>query len=155
MNTEQTIKCTQCKQFKLISEFYPDKRRVRNYGVSSVCKACHKINNKKYYENNRDRIKEQQRERHKLYSEPGKIVVRTILEGNYCVDCKTTDWRVLEFDHVRGEKLGNICQLMYLPDLDKLIEEIKKCDIVCANCHKLRTFERAQSWRFVQVGDLN
>lgn len=60
-----------------------------------------------------------------------------------CVDCGTKEKTVLEFDHVRGEKTANISRLLSnnAPWL-KINEEIKKCDIVCRNCHLLRTRSR-------------
>jgi hypothetical protein len=33
-----------------------------------------------------------------------------------------------------------------------IVEEISKCEVVCANCHRRRTFLRQQNWR-VQLAD--
>jgi hypothetical protein len=62
-----------------------------------------------------------------------------------CLDCGTTDTRVLEFDHVRGEKLFNIGGIR--KGMKALEEEIAKCDVVCANCHRIRTYDRDKTWR--------
>ena len=53
---------------------------------------------------------------------------------------------VMDFDHVRGKKLFTIADNIKGPLL-KLIEEIEKCDIVCANCHRLRELQRRESCR--------
>ena len=54
-----------------------------------------------------------------------------------CADCGITDVRVLQFDHVRGEKI--FCVTAYgSHSLDKLVEEIDKCEVRCANCHCIR-----------------
>lgn len=46
-------------------------------------------------------------------------------------------------DHVRGDKVGNVSWLMNRSQgRDKVLAEIAKCDLVCANCHRIRTFER-------------
>ena len=47
----------------------------------------------------------------------------------------------MDFDHVRGEKVGNVGG-MALASWAKLQAEIAKCEIVCANCHRQRTNKR-------------
>lgn len=60
-----------------------------------------------------------------------------------CTDCKKSfPHYIMEFDHARGTKLGNITVLVAKFGKKRLLEEIAKCDIVCANCHKIRTFNR-------------
>lgn len=61
-----------------------------------------------------------------------------------CVDCGCSEPRVLDFDHVRGEKSFNLQQAKQRP-LALTLEEIQKCDVVCANCHRLRTQGRMGS----------
>ena len=58
-----------------------------------------------------------------------------------CADCGFSDPRALEFDHVRGEKKFNLRQAKSKP-LKVMWEEVQKCDVVCANCHRIRTQER-------------
>lgn len=59
-----------------------------------------------------------------------------------CTDCgRTYPACVMDFDHVRGEKrfaLGDAPA----KTRNNILEEIKKCDLVCANCHRIRTEER-------------
>ena len=50
----------------------------------------------------------------------------------------------LEFDHVNGVKLFNIGEQIGSYSREKLWEEIAKCDVVCANCHAIRTTTRRQ-----------
>lgn len=57
-----------------------------------------------------------------------------------CVDCGNGDPIVLEFDHVKGKKKMAISRLMTRTvSWDKIESEIKKCDVRCANCHRLKT----------------
>lgn len=63
-----------------------------------------------------------------------------------CADCgnRFHTW-VMEFDHREGEvKLGNVSRLFLVARLaeSKLLEEVNKCDIVCSNCHRMRTYRR-------------
>ena len=58
-----------------------------------------------------------------------------------CTDCGEADPIVLEFDHLpQFPKLGNIAAL--LNSRAKLLAELAKCEVVCANCHARRTYER-------------
>ena len=63
-----------------------------------------------------------------------------------CADCRGMfPPYVLDFDHVRGRKVGNIARLKMQTTRSVLLAEIAKCDVVCANCHRIRTYERWQS----------
>jgi hypothetical protein len=54
---------------------------------------------------------------------------------------------VLEFDHVR-DKTANVSELVYAGVLPSRIEaEIARCEVVCVNCHRIRTARRGGSWR--------
>jgi hypothetical protein len=44
----------------------------------------------------------------------------------------------MDFDHVRGEKLGNISRM----SLKQALAELWKCELVCATCHRERTTNR-------------
>jgi hypothetical protein len=46
----------------------------------------------------------------------------------------------LDFNHVRGEKLFNVSQDTKTA-WSKVLEEIAKCDVLCANCHRIHTYE--------------
>lgn len=47
----------------------------------------------------------------------------------------------MQFDHVRGSKASNVTGLQGA-SVTALRAEIAKCDVVCANCHAIRTHER-------------
>jgi hypothetical protein len=56
-----------------------------------------------------------------------------------CVDCGVQyPYYVMDFDHVRGEKRFALSQHQ-ARGLKLIDEEIAKCDLVCANCHRIRT----------------
>ena len=61
---------------------------------------------------------------------------------NGCTDCGETDWRVLEFDHLRDKFMDVSKMVARCFTLDKIREEIEKCEVVCANCHRIRGFNR-------------
>ena len=70
-------------------------------------------------------------------------MVRAIKTATACLDCQQFyHWMVMEFDHRPGEvKLGEISQMLQW-SAAKVLAEIAKCDLVCANCHRLRTARR-------------
>jgi len=64
-----------------------------------------------------------------------------------CTDCgRVYPSYVMDFDHVRGEKIGEVGQMIHRRW--EIIEaEIAKCDLVCSNCHRMRTHERKERRR--------
>jgi transposase len=64
-----------------------------------------------------------------------------------CIDCKEKyPHYILEFDHRPGfEKIGSPTEMAAYFGIEAAMEEIKKCDVVCANCHKIRTYNRNQN----------
>lgn len=65
-----------------------------------------------------------------------------------CADChKRFPFYVMDFDHVRGKKLFSMasCKLHLVGQ--PLLDEIAKCDVVCANCHRERTYQRKKDKR--------
>ena len=63
------------------------------------------------------------------------------LETHPCVDCGESDPIVLEFDHRDGtDKVRAVSQLVTENcGWEKILTEIEKCDVRCANCHRRRT----------------
>ncbi len=62
-----------------------------------------------------------------------------------CIDCGYNGYpEVLDFDHVRGTKEFSIGSLVHSRTKEDTLREITKCDIVCANCHRLRTVKRRE-----------
>lgn len=65
----------------------------------------------------------------------------TQLKGNTCADCKNTyPTCVLDFHHVRGEKrfiLSEGARGQWTKQ--DIILEAAKCDVLCSNCHRIRT----------------
>ena len=60
-----------------------------------------------------------------------------------CADCgHQYPHYVMDFDHVRGEKIAAVGTMLRNPSVRKVLDEISKCDVVCANCHRIRTYTR-------------
>lgn len=65
-----------------------------------------------------------------------------------CSDCGIQyPYYVMQFDHVRGVKSFNV-SVGWNNSYERIEAEIAKCDVVCANCHAERTYQR-----MVEAGD--
>ena len=61
-----------------------------------------------------------------------------------CADCgESYPPYVMDFDHIRGKKEFQLGGKFGMA-LNRLLKEIDKCDVVCANCHRERTYARGQ-----------
>lgn len=82
------------------------------------------------------------RERNRQY-------VARYLSTHPCLDCGNSDIRVLEFDHrlPKGGRRHAISFYTYRQtSLKRLQVEIDKCDVRCANCHRIKT-SLERGWR--------
>ncbi len=76
--------------------------------------------------------------RRRLRAENRALLIE--LKSVPCADCGIRyPHYVMDFDHVRGVKAGNV-SLMKAEGQAKLLAEVAKCDVVCSNCHRERTF---------------
>lgn len=98
---------------------------------------------KKHYESNKQLVKERALSFSKLARKRNRKFIDDFLNKNPCIDCGEKDIIVLEFDHVLGIKINNICTAINNSwSIKKLKEEIEKCEIRCANCHRRITHLR-------------
>jgi hypothetical protein len=68
-----------------------------------------------------------------------KRAVVSALKAEPCSDCGGRfPPECMDFDHVRGQKAAIVSQLC-VGDMAVLLAEIAKCDLVCSNCHRIRT----------------
>ncbi len=137
--------CTTCKTEKENSEF--NKHCSRKDGLNNICKECSRVRSKKYYDDNGDHHREVIRSRMNILRTSNQKFIIELLKRSECKDCGNKDIRVMEFDHVRGIKSRDISQLIGGYSRKLLEEEIEKCEIVCANCHRIRTGERSPNYR--------
>ena len=72
-----------------------------------------------------------------------QLAINEIKIDSGCVDCGYAEHPVaLDFDHVRGIKEYGIAQMRKKFTLKKLLKEIEKCEVRCANCHRIATYNR-------------
>ena|SRR6478736_4800983 len=98
------------------------------------------------YKNKEDRAAQAAKYRDKNF-----VLLWELLSKSKCVDCGHDDPRVLEFDHRPGvEKKFEIGRAVggSTRSWALILTEIAKCDIVCSNCHRVRTLERGGFKRY-------
>jgi hypothetical protein len=73
-----------------------------------------------------------------------KDFVNHIKLAEGCVDCGYDEFfGALHFDHINPEtKNGMIGNMLYGP-YRRLMDEIKKCEVRCANCHAVKTWKES------------
>src|SRR4051794_10536145 len=138
LNGESASKrCCTCQYLKPLTEF--NKRARSSDGLQSHCRDC----SRRWYEANRVQHMANTSRRTKTARQEYTELMRTYLLEHPCVDCGETDLRLLEFDHRPGEdKEVDIAQLVRtLASWKRIEREMGKCDVRCANCHRIVTCE--------------
>lgn len=99
-----------------------------------------KAASKRHYQANKTKYLERNR-RYRLYIQK---FVRDIKESTPCVDCgRSYPYFVMDFDHMDTNQKENIVSFYASTGrIGSLKKEIKKCEVVCANCHRIRTHNR-------------
>jgi len=121
------------------------KRTASRDGLQSWCNPCLAVYESERYKNG-DKARKQLNK--KLQLERTRRLLWELLCKSQCLHCKNDDPEVLEFDHrEQSEKKFNVSEMVGYYSWSKILDEIAKCDILCANCHKKRTIKQFGSWR--------
>lgn len=130
-----------------IDRFGPN--RARYDGVQPYCAACMSDATDASHARDGARRRAWVRSRTARVREENRARMMAFLSQQSCADCGERDPVVLEFDHRDGaEKTRDVCLLVgggY--SWERVVAEMVKCDIVCANCHRRRTAARATHYR--------
>ena len=98
-----------------------------------------------YYKNSclkegyREKLRQQTNQRNKK-------IKKFLADYKLSKGCKDCGYKLhhaaLEFDHIKGKKQFNIC---LAKSIGQAIKEIEKCEVVCSNCHRIRSYIRYHS----------
>lgn len=134
-------KCYKCKNTKSYNDFNKDK--CKSDGLQSVCRECQREYDKKYYKKiDKDKRTVNVKARSKRIKEWLEAYKKT----QCCLQCCNTDFRVLEFHHHNGDKSFNIGEIRkHGCGVAKILSEIQKCQCLCANCHRIITYEERRA----------
>lgn len=132
-------RCPACGMTKPLGAF--SLNRHRSDGVQSYCIDCRRVYLRAHYSRHRERYLSAARKRNRRRRD----AIRRIIEETKDRPCSDCGIRypsyVMDFDHRDAtEKRFNIGKDAFsLIPHTALLEEIAKCDVVCANCHRERT----------------
>lgn len=143
-------KCYKCLKMKDVVEFHKDQHRKD--GLTGYCRDCTSIRRKNDYKKNRDQVIAYSRNYYKEHLAACLKTSKANRDRRYalvaqaktkpCVDCrKTYPVYVMDLDHVRGKKRFALGQCGGY-SVAVILKEIAKCDAVCSNCHRIRTWKR-------------
>lgn len=118
-------RCGRCKHpLPATSKFYANDATKRS-GLSSYCRVCKRLN---------DRIRKRGMQEW----------FRNLKKSKKCKWCSESRWYVLDFHHRNGTiKKAGIAQMVHGSKYytkEDVLKEIKKCNVLCANCHREKHF---------------
>ena len=139
--------CFSCKESLPLDRF--GKHSKMKDGLQSSCKECRRAYQNNWYSDNKELHRERVRRSYgvarKFYTE--------LLSKQSCVDCGETRLPALQYDHRdASEKEFTISEAIrdgY--GKERILAEIAKCDVRCANCHAVRTAEQFGWYKYMAV----
>src|SRR5678815_4039911 len=130
-------RCSMCGLWKAQTEFHNSRT-----GQFSYCADCRRAYDRRYYAQ-RGRAARIQRKR--AHRDAARAWMDS-LKAMPCTDCGQVfpAW-VMHWDHLPGyEKLDCIGSMVGSQRRTLVLDELKKCELVCANCHAVRTINRGR-----------
>jgi len=138
---EQRLKyCPRCKKTMPLAAF----RRQSTGRLYAYCDPCARAYFQVYYQRNKAAYIKRANERLK---KDANIMRNAKMQPCAACGCSYPHY-VMDFDHRPGEvKCFNLADVVGQTRLSlaRLKAEIAKCDVVCANCHRIRTHERRKA----------
>lgn len=134
--------CGHCSLDLPVANF--NKNLAKKDGLQAHCRDCSHKRFKRYYAANREKQRGEISKRKKVVIAENKKRLFDYLSKHPCVDCGESDPIVLELDHVRGNKTMHVSRMLaYGGAWATIVNEIAKCDVRCANCHRRRTLRNS------------
>lgn len=133
---ETQILCSTCGEVQAATEFYVAAARSRiartgkPRGGTMHCRSCHSV-----YAHD--------------YRAP-RVALIDAATARGCTDCGLVNLEhpeIFDFDHVREGKAKPVSNYLTSGTLEELAEEIARCEVVCSNCHRIRTRSRVSGKR--------
>ena len=129
--------CSTCKNELSVQEFSRNSR-TRD-GLRANCKTCARASKHLWYERNKDVTASRMQLRRAV-----ALGHLRSLKEKPCTDCgRRFHFSLMEFDHVGDDKVDSVSYIANTTmSIARIDEEASKCELVCAMCHKVRTWNR-------------
>lgn len=122
-------RCSVCGEIKPLTEFALNKSKKDDHACD--CKSCRKKYRDKHYQDHKDYYKSKA----KTYRQRKHEEFDNLRKSLKCSICGEDRYYCLDFHHIDpSEKETEVTNLIEAPN--KLKEELEKCIVVCANCHR-------------------
>lgn len=132
MSSPRRKVCTVCGKRKALSKFY--RRASSSDGVRSACKECSKTQQHAYTRTHLGQLVQSKKDRRARM----RVWFQKLKSRAACKACGEDDPRCLDFHHrdptEKEFKLADAIRQGW--SKKKIVEEIAKCDVLCANCHR-------------------
>lgn len=140
------IKCRVCGKEK------PEQEMSLSHGKRSTqCYDCKREYDRIYHLNRSDEKRKKKNDLQRVRVEKHKRYVWDYFLQHPCVDCGESDPVVLDFDHIDPKTKYKEIGKMIGSSLQRIKEEIVKCEVRCSNCHRRRTAKQFGFYEFLQV----
>lgn len=121
--------CNKCGIDKDETEFvFKNKTKGKRH---TICKECQKQYKLKYYYDN----KQSHYERNNITRAKIAEVIDNYKENHPCILCGESSKECLDFHHLHDKDV-EVSKLRTFGSIRRVIEEIDKCVVLCANCHR-------------------
>lgn len=142
-------KCSKCSTERAYVEFH---KKGNSY--QSWCKQCVYV----YHKDRRNgelttlviknKLKDNLKKYKKSIKEKLEQRIVSILNKSLCVKCGETNILTLDFDHYKGKKEFGISKaISKCYSWKRISKELNKCQILCSNCHRIKTANENNSWK--------
>lgn len=131
--------CPKCEENKPVNEFLvKDKKTGR---LNSYCKSCHRVYSKVHYRLNKKKYIQRRKQTRDKYKKRWQAYKNTLS----CSECGENRPGTLDFHHIENKdhELANMVARQY--SWNKLMEEIAKCIVLCANCHRVLHYKERKN----------
>jgi hypothetical protein len=128
--------CGGCDEIKDFSEdFYNCSRNAD--GKQNWCKQCNSEAKARHRKTNPERYRNLRRN----YRKGRSLFINEIKQDLKCIKCGESHPATLDFHHNDPTTKEKSISSMKDHTKAKILEEIKKCDILCSNCHRIHHYE--------------
>lgn len=122
--------CGRCRQKKSLDSFH--KNPTKKDGLQSMCKDCRKDYHREHYLKNKEKYISDNKSKRLYY----RAFVNRYKSIVGCKNCRDKRFYVLDFHHKYGKDFNISNGISSTVSISKLKDEIRKCDVLCANCHR-------------------
>jgi hypothetical protein len=131
-DAEGRYRCSTCNEWRPLTGFHTNTGTKR--GLSNRCRECHAdyVRTDQTREKNREHARRRTAEARALLAK---------LRDQPCADCGGRfPACCMEFDHIDpAGKMFTLPNLIGGGITKRFLDEIAKCQVLCANCHRIRT----------------